>query len=108
MIQSSSWPRSPGPIWASEMRSLAPRILAYETAFGTTAAPISAADPARKVLRSVFASALLIVCLPCAAYDGDYRYAWCQVVSTGINKIWLGFFARRRGTVGVRCARLIT
>src|ERR1700730_2327485 len=45
---------------ASEIRSLAPRILAYETALGMAAAPIRAADPVRKVLRSVLVSDLLI------------------------------------------------
>src|SRR5205823_3360193 len=69
IIQSSSWPRLPIPMWAREIRSLAPRILAYETALGMTAAPITAADPARNVLRSVFVSDSRIVLLRvCPAY----------------------------------------
>src|SRR5215467_1917588 len=74
MSQSSSCPRSPGPMWATEIRSLAPRIRAYETALGTTAAPITAADPAKKVLRSVFVSNLLIVVAPSRykIYVGEY------------------------------------
>src|SRR5215469_1721096 len=50
-------------MWAREIRSLAPRILAYDAALGTTAAPITAADPARNILRSIFPSDLLIVLL---------------------------------------------
>src|SRR5271154_6655736 len=54
-IQAKSLPRLPAPICASEMRSLAPTILSYESAVLGSAAPpaINAADLLKNSLRSI-------------------------------------------------------
>src|SRR2546423_2053680 len=91
IIQSSSGPGCPIQMWAREIRSLPPRILAYEPALGMTAAPITAADPARNVLRSVFVSDSLIVLLRvCPAYFLLLQDTMTAIIVTHVGKCQRG------------------